>query len=110
LADDVVVDNGPGAAPWSHLEGKDALVTMMVEFVAQFRGDWLQVGQVVYADDSVVVSKVHETGTSASGDSFDNIAFWIARYGSDGKVNRIWTVDLAHEELERFWQRNPVRT
>lgn len=108
LADDVVVDNGPGAQPWSHVEGKDALATMMLEFVSQFQGDWKQVGRVVHADDQVVISLVHETGTVRSGDVFDNRAIWVSRYGEDGKVNRIWTVDLAHEELEEFWRRNPV--
>jgi hypothetical protein len=27
---------------------------------------------------------------------------------ADGKAERQWTVDMAHEELEKFWQRNPV--
>jgi ketosteroid isomerase-like protein len=109
LADDVIIDNGPGAAPWAHVEGKAALGTMMLEFVAEFRDDWKQQGQVVYADDEVAISLVRETGTAKSGDRFDNRAIWISRYGEGGTVNRIWTVDLAHEELERFWQRNPVR-
>ena len=108
LADDVVVDNGPGAQPWAHVEGKDALATMMLEFVARFDGDWKQVGQVVHADDELVISVVRETGTALSGDAFDNRAIWVSRYGEDGKVNRIWTVDLAHEALEEFWRRNPV--
>jgi hypothetical protein len=36
------------------------------------------------------------------------MAVYVARYGTDGKVNRLWTVDLAHEELETFWLRNPI--
>jgi hypothetical protein len=109
LAQDVIIDNGPGAKPWSHVEGKDALALMMLEFVSQFRDDWKQEGRVVYADDQVGIALVHESGTATSGDAFDNMAVWVSRYGDDGKVNRIWTVDLAHEELERFWERNPVR-
>lgn len=110
LSDDVVIDNGPGAAPWSHVEGKEALGTMMVEFLSEFRDDWKQQGRVVYADDDVVIAIVHETGTAKSGDRFDNRAIWISRFGAAGTVNRIWTVDLAHEELEQFWQRHRART
>jgi hypothetical protein len=49
-----------------------------------------------------------ETGKAASGDVFDNTAVYVYRFGPDGKVNRLWTTDLAHEQLEEFWRRNPV--
>jgi ketosteroid isomerase-like protein len=108
LADDVVVDNGPGAGPWRHVEGRDALAEVLVDLSVQFRGDWTQTGTVVFADDDMTVTLVRETGTSLSGDEFRNLAVYVARLGADGKVNRLWTVDLAHEDLEAFWLRNPI--
>jgi ketosteroid isomerase-like protein len=108
LAEDVVVDNGPGAGPWRHVEGRDALAEVLMNLTVQFRDDWTQVGTVIFADDSMTVTLVRETGTALSGEEFRNLAVYVARYGQDGKVNRLWTVDLAHEELEAFWARNPV--
>ena len=108
LTDDVVVDNGPGAGPWRHLEGKDAIASFALQFIPFFQGRWEERGRCVYADDSVSIALVHETGTALSGDVFDDMALWISRFDSEGKVNRIWTTDLAHEEMEEFWQRNPI--
>ena len=108
LAEDVVVDNGPGAGPWRHVEGRDALADVLVKLASRFNDDWKQVGQVVYADDQLVISLVRETGTAPPGDVFDNLAVYVSRIGADGKTNRLWTVDLAHEALEQFWERNPV--
>lgn len=108
LADDVVVDNGPGAGPWRHLEGKEAFFTMAMQFIPFFQGSWAQEGRCVYADDSMAVALVHETGKAPSGDAFDNMAVYVYRFGADGKVNRLWTTDLAHEDLEGFWRRNPI--
>jgi hypothetical protein len=108
LADDVVVDNGPGAGPWRHVEGRDALAEVLMGLASRFRGDWTQTGTVIFADDAMTVTLVRETGTALSGDSFSNLAVYVARYGADAKVNRLWTVDLAHEDLEEFWLRNPI--
>jgi hypothetical protein len=108
LAEDVIVDNGPGAGPWRHVEGRDALAEVLLSLASQFDGDWTQNGTVIFADDTMTVTLVRETGTMASGDEFRNLAVYVARYGTDGKVNRLWTVDLAHEELEQFWLRNPI--
>lgn len=108
IADDVVVDNGPGAGPWRHLEGKEAFFTMAMQFVPFFEGTWQQEGRCIYADDSMTVALVRETGTAPSGDVFDNLAVYVSRFGSDGKIDRLWTTDLAHESLEEFWRRNPV--
>jgi ketosteroid isomerase-like protein len=110
LAEDVVVENGPGAGPWRHVVGRDALAETLMKLAAQFRGDWKQEGRVVYADDQVVLTLVKETGTAPSGDSFDNLAVYVSRIGPDEKTNRLWTVDLAHEALEEFWHRNEVRS
>ena len=108
FTDDMVVDNGPGAGPWRHLEGKEAFFTMFMKFVPYFQGTWHQEGRVIYADDATVVSLVHETGTAPSGDVFDNRAVYVSRLDSDGKTNRIWTTDVDHEAMEEFWKRNRI--
>jgi hypothetical protein len=108
LAEDVVVDNGPGAGPWRHVEGRDALAQVLIDLASRFREDWTQTGTVIFADDAMTVTLVQETGTALSGDKFSNLAVYVARYGTDVKVNRLWTVDLAHEDLEEFWLRNPI--
>ena len=108
LTDDVVVDNGPGAGPWRHLEGKDAIVSFAVQFIPFFQETWKEIGRCIYADDSLSIALVHETGKAPSGDAFDNVAIWVSRFNPDGKVDRIWTTDLAHEEMEEFWDRNPI--
>lgn len=107
VADDVVVDNGPGAGPWRHVEGKPALLDFLAAFVPLFEGTWRQLGRCIYADDSLSIALVHETGTASSGAKFDNLAVYVSRFDSDGRIGRLWTADMAHEELERFWQRNP---
>jgi ketosteroid isomerase-like protein len=109
LAEDVVVDNGPGAGPWRHVEGRENLASVLLHLAGHFAGDWTQTGTVIYADDAMTVTLVRETGTAAeTGDQFDNLAVYVARLGPDNKVNRLWTVDLAHESLEDFWARNPA--
>jgi hypothetical protein len=63
----------------------------------------------VFANEEFAVTPVAETGTHGeSGDMFDNRAIYISRFDKDGKTKRVWTVDLDSEEMERFWQRNPV--
>jgi ketosteroid isomerase-like protein len=108
FADDIVVDNGPGAGPWRHFEGKEAFFTMAMHFVPFFHGTWKQEGQCIYADDGMSITVVHETGKAPSGDVFNSRAVWIFRFRPDGKMNRLWTTDVAHEELEDFWRRNPL--
>jgi ketosteroid isomerase-like protein len=108
LADEVVIDNGPGAGPWRHIEGKDAFIAMAMEFIPLFGDTWHQEGRCVYADDSMSIALVHETGTAPSGDGFDNMAVYVYRFGTHGMAERLWTTDLAHEALEEFWRRNPV--
>lgn len=110
LADDIVVDNGPGAGPWRHLEGKDAFLTFVMKFVPYFQGTWQQEGHCIYADDATTISLVHETGTAPSGDAFDNRAIWVSRIRPDGTTERIWTTDIDHEAMEAFWKRNPIET
>jgi len=108
IADDIVVDNGPGAGPWRHLEGKEAFFTMAMQFVPYFQGTWKQEGRCIYADDAMSIALVHETGKAPSGDLFDNMAVYVSRFNGEGKVSRLWTTDLAHEELEEFWRRNTI--
>lgn len=108
LADAIVVENGPGAGPWRHVEGKDAFLAFVVPFVTFFAGTWQQDGHCIYADDSMSIALVHETGTAPSGDVFDNRAIWISRFGPDGRADRIWTTDLDQESVEEFWRNNPI--
>ena len=63
--------------------------------------------RLVYADDRVAISVIQETGTSASGDAFDNTAIYVSRLRPDGTCDRLTTVDLDAEHCVEFWQRNP---
>ena len=107
MADDVILENGPGAGPWRRAIGKDDLALLMVEFFDALGGTFHQDGRCVYADDRVSINLVHETGKASGGDPFDNMAVWIARLRPDGGVERIWTVDLGAEHCEEFWRKNP---
>ena len=108
MAPDIVVENGPGAGPWRHLEGRDAFVEFALAFVPRFGDTWKQDGRCVYADDRISISLVHETGTTPAGDEFDNLAIWIGRFDTEGQNDRLWTVDIDQEACEAFWRRNPV--
>ena len=108
-SDDVIFENGPGAGPWRHTEGKDDFVAMAMQFIPIFGETWKQVGTCIFANEQFSVTLVAETGNHAvSGDEFDNRAIYISRFDKDGKTERVWTVDLDSEDMERFWQRNPV--
>ena len=110
FTEDLVVENGPGAGPWRHVEGKAGFFEFVLKFMPFFQGTWHQDGQCVYADDRMTVSVVHETGTAPSGDVFDNMAVWVGRINDEGKTDRIWTTDVDHEACEAFWKRNPIPT
>ena len=106
FADDVVVENGPGAGPWHRAHGKDDLALLLMEFSAALGDTFHQDGRCVYADERVAINLIHETGKSPSGDLFDNTAIYISRLRPDGKTERLWTVDLDAEHCEDFWRRN----
>jgi len=108
FADDVLVENGPGAGPWHRARGKDDLALLLLEFAASFGDTFHQDGRCVYADDRVAIALIHETGTAPGGDRFDNLAVYISRLRADGQTDRMWTVDLDAEHCEAFWQKNPV--
>lgn len=105
-AENIVVENGPGAGPWRVVEGKDAFISFVLEFIPFFGDSWHQEGRCLYADDRCTISLVHETGTGPGGDTFDNTAIWISRIDADGKNDRLWTIDLDQEHVTAFWQRN----
>lgn len=107
-ADNVIVENGPGAGPWRVVEGKEPFFTFVMQFMPFFKGTWHQDGRCIYADDRCTISLVHETGTGPGGDKFDNMAIWISRLDADGKNDRLWTVDLDQENVTSFWERNEV--
>ena len=106
-ADDIQMENGPGAGPWHRARGKDDLELLLLEFAASLDGTFHQDGRCVYADDRVAISLVHETGTAPGGDRFDNLAVYVNRLRPDGQADRMWTVDLDAEHCEAFWQKNP---
>jgi hypothetical protein len=81
---------------------------MSLKFIPTFGDTWDQVGTCIFANEQVAVTLVAETGTHAtSGDAFENRAVYIRRFDSDGKADRVWTVDLDSEDMEHFWQCNP---
>ncbi len=106
LADDVVVENGPGAGPWHVARGKDDLALLLLEFSAALGDTFQQDGNCIYADDRVAINLIHETGKAPNGDTFDNLAVYISRLRPDGLTDRMWTVDLDTEHCEEFWRRN----
>src|SRR5215467_14181020 len=85
FADDVLVENGPGAGPWHRARGKDDLALLLIEFTASLGDTFHQGGRCVYADDRVAISLIHETGTALGGDQFDNLAVYIGRLRPDGQ-------------------------
>jgi ketosteroid isomerase-like protein len=107
VADDILMENGPGAGPWHRARGKDDLALLMLEFMSSLGGTFHQDGRCIYADDRVAIALIHETGTAPGGDQLDNLAVYIYRGRPDGQVDRIWTVDLDAEHCEAFWQKNP---
>jgi ketosteroid isomerase-like protein len=109
FAENIVVENGPGAGPWRHAEGRDEFANLLLEFAAFFNGTFHQRGRCVYVDDRVVINLIEEKGTAASGDRFENLAVYVSRLGADEKSDRLWTVDLDSEACLDFWARNPVK-
>jgi hypothetical protein len=108
LADDVQIENGPGAGPWHRASGKDDVALMLLEFMTTFGDTFHQDGRVTYADERVVISLVRETDRLANDDAFENLAVWVARRGPDGLTDRIWTTDLSSEQCEVFWRSHPA--
>ena len=100
-ADEIILENGPGAGPWHIARGKDDLARMYI-----LGNTFHQDGRCVYADDRVAISLIHETGKHPDGDDFDNLAVYVNRIRPDGQVDRVWTVDLDTEHCEEFWRRN----
>ena len=88
--------------------GKDDLALLLMEFAAALGDTFHQDGRCIYADGRMSVSLIHETGKSATGDPFDNLAVYVSRLEPDGKTNRMWTVDLDAEHCNEFWKRNPA--
>jgi len=104
----IIVENGPGAGPWRHAEGRDEFANVLLEFSAFFDGTFRQHGRCIYADERVVISLIDESGTTPAGDTFQNLAVYVTRVGADGGADRLWTVDLDTEDCLEFWARNPV--
>jgi len=106
-ADDVVLENGPGAGPWHRARDKVDLALMLTELAGFFGGTFHQDGRCIYADDRTAICLIHETGTAPGGDRFDNLAVYTLRLRPDGQADRVWTDDLDAEHCEAFWQKNP---
>jgi hypothetical protein len=110
FADNIIVENGPGAGPWRHAEGRDEFANVLVDFSAFFNGTFLQRGRCLYADDRVIISLIEESGSTTAGDTFENLAVYVTRIGADGRVDRLWTVELDTEACIEFWSRNPIES
>lgn len=108
LAENIIVENGPGAGPWRRAECRDEFANLLLGFAAFFDGTFQQHGRCVYVDDRVVINLIEEKGTTASGDTFENLAVYVSRLDEDEKSDRLWTVDLDTEACLDFWARNPV--
>jgi ketosteroid isomerase-like protein len=108
FAENIVVENGPGAGPWRHAEGRDEFANVLLELSAYFNGTFHQRGRCIYADGRVVINLIEETGSTPAGDVFENLAVYVTRVGADDKADRLWTVDLDTEACLEFWARNPV--
>jgi hypothetical protein len=106
FAENIFVENGPGAGPWRHAEGRDEFATVLLEFAACFNGTFHQHGRCIYADDRVVINLIEESGSTPAGDIFKNLAVYVTRIDADDKGDRLWTVDLDTEACLEFWARN----
>jgi hypothetical protein len=106
LADEVIMENGPGAGPWHVARGKEDLALMLLEFSAALGNTFHQDGRCAYADDRMIINLIHETGRAPGGDEFDNLAVYVSRVRADGQIDRVWTVDLDTEHCEEYWRRN----
>jgi ketosteroid isomerase-like protein len=108
--ENIVVENGPGSGPWRHAEGRDEFANVLIAFSALFDGTFRQRGRCIYADDRVVINLIEESGSTATGDRFENLAVYVSRRApeSEDRVDRLWTVDLDTEDCLEFWARNPV--
>src|ERR1700722_12293840 len=89
FAENIIVENGPGAGPWRHAEGRDEFATVLLEFSAFFNGTFRQRGRCLYADDRVVINLIEERASTPAGDTFDNLAVYVSRVGVDEKVDRL---------------------
>jgi hypothetical protein len=87
FADDIVMENGPGAGPWHRARSKDDLALLFPERAGSFGDTFHQEGRCVYAGDRVSISLIRETGTAPGGDQFDNLAVYIGRLRPDGRPN-----------------------
>jgi hypothetical protein len=106
LAEEIILENGPGAGPWHIARGKEDMALMLIEFSAALGNTFRQDGRCAYADDRVIINLIHETGKAPDGDEFDNLAVYVGRLRPDGQIDRMWTVDLDTEHCEEFWRRN----
>lgn len=110
FAANIIVENGPGAGPWRHAEGRDEFANLLLEFAAFFNGTFRQRGRRIYADSRVVINLIEESGSTTAGDIFENLAVYVSRVGADSTTDRLWTVDLDSEACLEFWSRNPVQS
>jgi ketosteroid isomerase-like protein len=107
FADDVLVENGPGAGPWHRPAAKTTWRCCCRSSRRLWATDSTKTARCVYADDRVAISLIHETGTAPGGDPFDNLAVYISCLRPDEQTDRLRTVDLDAEHGEAFWAKNP---
>lgn len=86
LAEEIILENGPGAGPWHIARGKEDMALGLIEFSAALGNTFRQDGRCVYADDRVIINLIHETGTAPGGDEFDNLAVYVAACGLTARL------------------------
>jgi hypothetical protein len=67
FGENITVENGPGAGPWRHAEGRDEFANVLLECSALSDGTFRQHGRCIYADDRVVINLIEESGSTAAG-------------------------------------------
>ncbi len=107
LAEEVRIENGPGAGPWRRAQGKENLAQMLLELSAHYGDTFHMAGHCLHADSRCTIALVNETGKTPDGGVYGNLAVWVERRRPDGLIDSIWTIDLDAERCEEFWQAHP---
>lgn len=103
LHPDVTLVNDVGAGPWAGtFVGRDAFLTMLLEFVTFLEGTYEQELVALWADGERIVELVHETG-ERSGQRFDNRAVILLDV-RDAQVVHVRTIDFDRAGMAAFWR------
>jgi ketosteroid isomerase-like protein len=103
MADDVVMENGPlpFAEPWLRVEGRDAITATLDGFDMLFGGTLRQHGRCIHADGRIAVTLVRDQGRLRNGEPYGTDVVAVARFDADGKIDRMWFIEIDVEEVAR---------